>query len=54
MAMVEMMHTQEVLQRIHSTLNILAHLKYPSNGEMPVPPLKFNFADNQYIDGYRS
>ena len=24
------------------------------NGEMPAPPLKLNFADNQYIDGYRS
>ena len=24
------------------------------NGEMPGPPLKLNFTDNQYIDGYRS
>ena len=24
------------------------------NGEMPAPPLRLNFADNQYIDGYRS
>ena len=24
------------------------------NGEMPVPPLKLNFADNQYIDEYKS
>ena len=24
------------------------------NGEMPGPPLKLNFPDNQYIDGYRS
>ena len=24
------------------------------NGEMPAPPLKLDFADNQYIDGYRS
>ena len=24
------------------------------NGEMPAPRLKFNFADNQYIAGYRS
>ena len=23
-------------------------------GEMPGPPLKLNFTDNQYIDGYRS
>ena len=24
------------------------------NREMPAPPLKLNFVDNQYIDGYRS
>ena len=24
------------------------------NGEMSGPPLKLNFTDNQYIDGYRS
>ena len=24
------------------------------NGEMPVPPLMLNFADNQYIDEYKS
>ena len=24
------------------------------NGEMPVPPLKLTFANNQYVDGYRS
>ena len=40
-----MMHTQKVLQRTDSTLNI--------GWEIPGPPLKLNFADNQYIDGYR-
>ena len=24
------------------------------NEEMPAPPIKLNFTDNQYIDGYRS
>ena len=46
-----MVHTQEELQRIYSTSNILTCLKWPriSNEEMPAPPVRLNFADNQYI-----
>ena len=50
-----MMQTQEVLQRIHSTSKILVYqVAIYLNGEIPAPALKLNFADNQYIDGYRS
>ena len=31
-----------------------SHLTIYLNREMPAPTLKLNFANNQYIDGYRS
>ena len=48
------MHAQEVLQGIHSNSNVSAYLKSRSILMRKCFPLKLNFADNQYIDGYRS
>ena len=45
------MHTQEVLQGIHSNSNVSAYLKSRSILMRKCFPLKLNFADNQYIDG---
>ena len=50
------MHTQEVLQKNpfnfkhFSASQVAIYL----NGETPAPPLKPNFANNQYTDGYKS